>query len=98
MACFYCGAENHDIRNCRYAAKRKPFPKGYKYSKRCQCCGQYGYDIQLHHSRGRGDNHPDVALEMCVDCHLQCGHDGSWQNLPIKPAVCRILGRRSYWR
>ncbi len=65
-------------------------------SKRCQCCGQYGYAIESHHTRGRAED--SDRLDVCVDCHLRCCHDGNWHNLPIKPRVCRIMGRKSYWR
>ena len=71
---------------------RSEIPK----SKRCQCCGQYGYPIERHHTRGRSD--PNDYLDVCRDCHLRCGHDGHLKNLAVKPRYCRVLGGASWWR
>jgi hypothetical protein len=96
MACSVCNSPNHNARTCPHEGKRKPVAAHIPKSKRCMCCGQYGYTIVRHHTRGRSND--TDALDVCVDCHLQCGHEGNWQNLPIKPRVCRILDRDSFWR
>lgn len=96
MACGVCGSQDHNARMCPYSSKRRPFARTAKKSKRCQCCGQYGYAIEAHHTRGRADD--SNRLDVCIDCHLRCCHDGNWHNLPIKPRVCRIMERASYWR
>lgn len=95
MACGVCGTIGHNIATCSYNAKRVNFPSASRKSKRCECCGQYGYKIQRHHTRGRG-NDLDY-LDVCSDCHIECCHGGHYQNLPIKPRVCRVLDRKSYW-
>lgn len=97
MACSYCGREGHNVTTCPHCKERAPFSASRRKSKRCQCCGQYGYDIHTHHSRGRSVNSISAALDLCTDCHLQCGHEGDNRNPPIKPQVCRITGRKSYW-
>lgn len=96
MACGVCGALKHNAVTCPYNAKRIGFSSTNQKSKRCECCGQAGYSIERHHTKGRGNN--SDYLDVCKDCHLECGHQGHFQNLPIKPRVCRILNRESYWR
>jgi|GEM_PF-1820322 len=98
MPCSKCGKKGHNIQTCSYHAKRKSFPQNYPKSKRCQCCGQYGYEIQKHHTKGRGDISPNAHLDVCRSCHVHCCHNGHFRNLPIKPGVCRFLRRTSYWR
>lgn len=96
MACSVCESQNHNIRTCPYEGQRIPVGLGIPKSKRCECCGQYGYDIHRHHTRGRADD--SDYLDVCRDCHLHCCHDGNTRILPRKPRVCRILNRASWWR
>lgn len=95
MACGVCGQIGHNQITCDHAVARAAFSRSIGRSKRCECCGQYGYDIQRHHTRGRG-NLSDF-LDLCADCHIECGHGGHFQNLPIKPRVCQVLGGASWW-
>jgi hypothetical protein len=95
MACGVCNLKGHNAATCAFNAPRVPLPPVRK-SKRCECCGQYGYGMHRHHTRGRGDS--SDYLDVCVDCHVECCHSGHYQNLAIKPRVCRVLNRDSYWR
>ena len=36
-------------------------------------------------------------LDVCLDCHLKCCHLGDFQTPAIKPRVCRITDKTSYW-
>jgi hypothetical protein len=94
MPCSICGKEGHNAANCPYDGNRVSVA-GDKKQKRCECCGQYGYDIERHHTRGRSDD--SDYLDVCFDCHLECCHDGDFQNLPIKPRYCRILDATCHW-
>lgn len=95
MSCGICGAWGHNKARCPYNATRTHFSASDAKMKRCECCAQYGYEIQRHHTRGRGDN--SDYLDVCSDCHLDCCHGSDFNNLPIKPRVCRITGNESYW-
>jgi hypothetical protein len=95
MACGVCGTEGHNILTCVYDAPRANISKSIPKSKRCECCGSYRYGTERHHTRGRG-NASDF-LDLCLDCHIACGHQGDFQNIPIKPRVCRVTGNVSYW-
>jgi hypothetical protein len=96
MACGVCNSQTHNARTCPYNGKRKRVAVHIPKSKRCECCGQYGYIIERHHTRGRSDD--SDALDVCRRCHLHCCHGGNWQHLPIKPRVCRFMDRDSFWR
>lgn len=94
--CGVCGRPGHNRSTCPYDGPRESFSRAIPKSRRCQCCGRYGYEIQRHHARGRG-----VAwdqLDVCDACHVECGHEGSFRKLAIKPRVCRVLNRTSFWR
>lgn len=94
-ACGVCRRRGHNRRSCPYDGPRESFSRAIPKSRRCECCGQYGYEIQRHHTRGRG-----IAwdyLDVCDACHVGCGHEGSFQNLAIKPRVCRVRNRTSFW-
>ncbi len=95
MACGICGKDGHNAKTCVYDAKRTQVGKGIGKSKRCECCGKYGYSIERHHTKGRGDD--SDFLDLCFDCHLECGHGGNFHNLPRKPRACRITGNSSSW-
>lgn len=95
MSCGICGASGHNAATCSHNAHRAHFSSLDPKRKRCECCAQYGYKIYRHHTRGRGDN--SDYLDVCSDCHLDCCHRGDFDNLPIKPRVCRITGNKSYW-
>ena len=93
MACSYCGKEGHNVTTCPYANERVDC--GPAESATCECCGKRR-DTVRHHTRGRGSC--DDYLDVCRDCHLTCCHEGNWQNLGIKPRICRITGKPSAWR
>lgn len=95
MACGICGKDGHNAKTCAYDGKRARVGVGIKKSRRCECCGQYGYEIQRHHTKARSD--ASNYLDLCCDCHLQCGHGGNFHNLPKKPRVCYWTGNTSYW-
>jgi hypothetical protein len=94
--CCACGRVGHNRNNCPCTEPRAHFSQSVPKSRRCQCCGQYRYETQRHHPRGRAD--ASDRLDLCGDCHLECGHDGHFQNPARKPQVCRIMNRRSAWR
>jgi len=60
------------------------------------CCGQTRYEAQRHHPRGRAD--ASDRLDLCGDCHIECGHDGHYGNPPRRPLICRVMNRPSAWR
>lgn len=39
------------------------------------------------HYAGRGDD--SKGMEICLPCHLHCGHEGHFQNFAIRPKFCR---------
>ena len=94
--CGACGRAGHNRTNCPYTGQRCHFSRSIPKSRRCQCCGQFRYGTQCHHSRGRAD--ASARLDVCGDCHIECGHDGHYQNPARKPHVCRIMNRPSAWR
>lgn len=96
MPCGVCGVNGHNVTTCPHSGQRTVFPATVTKSRRCECCGQYGYDIQRHHTRGRADN--TDFLNVCEDCHLECCHDGEFSVLPVKPRYCRITEKPSFWR
>lgn len=96
MACGICGSSTHNSATCAHGGWRVKFPPSIPKSKQCECCGQYGYEIQRHHTRGRAD--VTDHLDVCADCHLECCHGGNLKSgLAIKPRICRVIGRASYW-
>lgn len=95
MACGVCGKEGHNVKTCPYDGPRIAVERESEKSKRCRCCGQYGYDITEHHTEGRSN--PYAYLDVCYDCHLTCCHGGDFRNLGIKPRKCQVLNRKSYW-
>jgi hypothetical protein len=41
----------------------------------------------------------DTFVTFCkVLLHVSCCHNGDYYKLAIKPRVCRVVGRSSYWR
>ena len=94
--CGACGRAGHNRGNCPYAGPRANFSRSVPKSRRCQCCGQSRYETQRHHPRGRAV--ASDRLDVCGDCHIECGHDGHYQNRARKPYVCRIMNRRAAWR
>ena len=94
--CGLCGGAGHDRRTCPHDGERAKFPRSIPKSRSCQCCGSSRYGIQRHHTRGRSSL--SDFLDVCGDCHLECCHDGHFQNIGKKPQVCCISGRRSVWR
>lgn len=96
MSCGVCGKIGHNVQTCKYNAKRTRVAPGKPKNKRCECCGNYGYAIERHHTKGRGDN--SDYLDVCNGCHLDCAHGDNTRNLAIKPRYCRYTGEDSYWR
>lgn len=94
MPCGIYGALGHNKATCLHNAHRLHFSPSDPKRKRCECRAKYGYKIQRNHRRGRGDN--SDYLDVCSDCHLDCCHGGHFNNLPIKPRVCRFTGKNSY--
>jgi hypothetical protein len=94
--CTGCGSTSHDRRTCNHTGKRRHFPRSIARSKRCECCGKYGYDTHRHHPRGRSDD--SDWLDVCNGCHLQCCHKGNFNNFATKPRFCLFTGQDSYWR
>jgi hypothetical protein len=94
--CTGCGSTRHDRRNCNHTGERRHFSKSIPRSKRCECCGKYGYDTHRHHPRGRADD--SDWLDVCNGCHLHCCHKGDFNNFATKPRFCLFTGGDSYWR
>lgn len=93
--CAVCVRAAHDRRTCSYDGGRLNFCRSIPKSSYCECCGSPRYKIQRHHTRGRAN--PSDFLDVCNDCHVECCHGGHFENLAIKPQICRISGRRSLW-
>ena len=93
--CGACGRGGHDRRTCPYEGKRVSFDRSIPKGHQCECCGSSRYETQRHHTRGRAN--PSDFLDVCFDCHLTCCHGGHFQNLGVKPRVCRETGNRSVW-
>jgi hypothetical protein len=94
--CGACGRSGHIRSKCPYFGPRANFSRSEPKSCRCQCCGKYRYETQRHHPRGRAD--ASDRLDVCGDCHVECGHDGHYRNVARKPYVCRTMNRPSAWR
>ena len=94
--CGICGGSGHDRRTCPYDGERLNFSRSIPKSGRCECCGSPRYGTQRHHTRGRS-NLADF-LDVCLGCHIDCCHDGHFQNLGRKLHTCKLTGKRSHWR
>ena len=94
MACGVCGGLGHDVHQCPHKRVPARFTGGAK-DKRCGCCGRYRPDVERHDTLGQG-NDSDL-LDLCLDCHLLCCHDGDCHNAGRKPRACRISGQKSHW-
>ena len=95
--CGVCGRAGHDDRrSCPHDGPRLGFSSSIPKASRCECCGTARYGTQRHHTRGRAS----LAdfLDVCLDCHIDCCHDGHFQNLGKKPRACRHTGNISAWR
>jgi len=86
--CSECGRTNHDARKCPYTGQRRNFPSEVVKTGWCECCGYWFAQTQLHHWGGRADD--SRSMEMCIECHVHCGHNGHTQNFAIKPRYCRV--------
>jgi hypothetical protein len=93
--CGSCGRPGHDRRICAYDMPRVSFSRAIPKSRRCECCGLYGHRVQRHHPRGRANTRD--FLDVCDACHVNCGHEGHFRNLAIKPRICRVMNRPSFW-
>jgi hypothetical protein len=93
--CGVCGRTGHDRRTCPHDGQRRGFSRSLPKSSRCKCCGSSRYGTERHHTRGRSN--PSDFLDVCLDCHVECCHDGHFRNLAFKPRTCRITGDRSSW-
>lgn len=94
--CGACGRAGHNRSKCPYSGPRAHFSRSIPTNRRCECCGQSRYETQRHHPRGRADG--SDRLDLCGDCHIECGHNGHYQNPARKPHVCRVMNRPSAWR
>lgn len=86
--CSGCGRGGHNARNCPYTGERRAFSTDVVKTGWCECCGYWFAKTHLHHWRGRADD--SRSMEMCPECHVQCGHDGHTRNFAIKPRYCRV--------
>lgn len=50
------------------------FPSSVEKTGWCVCCRYRFARTHLHHDAGRADD--SKAMEMCPECHVQCGHGG----------------------
>jgi hypothetical protein len=85
LHCSDCGRSGHTARNCPVTGQRVALRK--EKTGNCGCCGRRFRSTQLHHYAGRG---LERGKEMCLPCHLQCGHDGNWKLGPFNPRYCRL--------
>jgi hypothetical protein len=46
----------------------------------------------LHHWGGRADD--SKSKEMCIECHVHCGHNGHTRNFAINPRYCRLAAQK----
>lgn len=95
MACGVCGIEGHTRSTCVYDGPRINLNLLVQKGSVASVAGHIGTQLNGHHTRGRAD-YSDY-LDVCIDCHVECCHDGDFYNLPRKPRVCRITGNRSWW-
>src|SRR5215831_4250082 len=84
----------HNQTTCSYNGERVTFSGAIPRSPLCECCGKHA-KTHRHHTRGRADD--SDFLDICTDCHLTCCHDGDFYTIGIKPRVCRIKNRKSFW-
>jgi hypothetical protein len=94
--CGVCGGAGHDRRTCPYDGQRIGFSRAIPKNSHCECCGSSRYGTERHHTRGRSN--PSDFLDVCLDCHLDCCHDGHFHNLGKKPRTCGQTGNSSAWR
>jgi hypothetical protein len=94
--CGLCGRPGHDRRTCSHGGPRLNLSSDLLKSRRCECCGCYRQGTQRHHTQGRASTWD--YLDLCDACHLECGHEGDFRNLAIKPQFCRITDRPAFWR
>jgi hypothetical protein len=85
--CSGCDSASHTSATCPHIGERHHFLSDIEKIGECQCCGGRFPKTQLHHYGGRGDN--SKAKEMCLLCHVQCGHEGHFHNKAINPYYCR---------
>ena len=94
--CGACGRLGHNRTTCPHDGPRMRFSRAIPRSPQCQFCGQYRYGTSRHHPRGRADI--SDHLDVCLDCHKECCHEGDFRNIAIKPRICRVLDRPAWWR
>jgi hypothetical protein len=94
QACSVCGVPGHNSASCPHNGVRVNFSRSIPKSRRCECCGRRT-KAHRHHTRGRSDD--SDFLDVCTDCHLTCCHDGDFNNIGVKPRVCRVMNRKSSW-
>jgi len=86
VRCGHCGLA-HTTRSCPRVGERRNFSSAIEKTGWCECCDQWFPKTQLHHYAGRCDD--SKGMEMCLPCHLHCGHEGHFQNFAIRPKFCR---------
>jgi len=86
--CSLCGREGHDARICTRRGERRPIPAWLDKTGWCECCERRFKNTYWHHYAGRG---VDKWMEMCLRCHVNCGHNGHTQNDAVRPMYCRNM-------
>jgi hypothetical protein len=84
--CSLCDREGHDARDCTRRGERRAIPSWLEKSGWCECCDERFKQTYWHHYAGRG---VDKWMEMCLECHVNCGHNGHTQNDAVRPLYCR---------
>jgi hypothetical protein len=85
LHCSVCDSTSHTARNCPITGPRVRLKM--EKTGDCGCCGRRFASTQLHHYAGRG---LERGREMCLPCHLHCGHGGHWKIAPTNPQYCRL--------
>jgi len=87
--CSECGRTSHTAMSCPYTGPRRAISSSVPKTGWCECCNRRFRRTQHHHYGGRAD--PYKSKEMCLSCHLHCGHDGDFFNFAINPRYCRLV-------
>jgi hypothetical protein len=90
--CGICGKTVHDARRCPQNAAKRTRLRIVKTGQ-CSCCGGRFRRTAAHHYAGPADG--TRGREMCLRCHLLCGHGGDFQNMAVNPRYCRRRNDRN---
>jgi hypothetical protein len=86
--CSQCGRPSHTAASCPFVGRRHRFSSAIEKTGWCECCSDWFPNTQLHHWGGRADD--SKSKEMCIECHVHCGHNGHTRNFAINPRYCRL--------